>query len=118
MGHTYAANVTEEKIIVSRIEMIRYSRFQNRRHNSVCRRLHLLHRKCVEHCAITVFVSFIGSMDSLTHSREIEPVDIIDRVRRVVAVVFDIVDTEAWSVGGQVICSCCPCCAAAIAETE
>ena len=118
MGNTYAANVTKNKIIVSRIEMNRYSRFQNRRHNSICRRLHLLHRKCVEHCAITVLVSFIGSMDSLPHSREIEPVNEIDHVRGVVAVVFDIIDTETWAVGGQVICSCCPCCATAIAETE
>ena len=118
MGNTYAANVTKKKIIVSRIEMNRYSRFQNRRHNSICRRLHLLHRKCVEHCAITVLVSFIGSMDSLAHSREIEPVDKIDRVRGVLAVVLDIIDTETWAVGGQVIYSCCPCCATAIAETE
>ena len=78
----------------------------------------MLHRKCVEHCAITVFVSLIGSMNSLPHSREIEPVHKIDRVRCVVAVVFDIVDAETWSVGGQVICSRCPCCATAIAETD
>ena len=118
MGNTYDANVTKKKIIISRIEMNRYSSFQNRRHNSIYRGLHLLHRKCVEHCAITVLVSFIGSMDSLPHSREIEPVNEIDRVRDVLAVVFDIIDTETWTVGGQVICSCCPCCATAIAETE
>ena len=110
--------MTKNKIKVSRIEMNRYSRFQNRGHNPVCRRLHLLYRKCIEYCAITVLVSLIRSMDSLPDSREIEPVYKIGCARRVGAVVFDVVDTETRSVGCQVVCSCCPCCATAIAETE
>ena len=50
--------------------------------------------------------------------REIGPVDKVDRVRRVVAIVFDIIDAETWSVGGQVVCSCCLCCATAVAEIK
>ena len=78
----------------------------------------MLHRKCIKHCAITILISLIGSMNSLPNSGKIKPVDKIHRVRRVVAVVFDIVDTETWSVGGQVVCSCCPCCATAVAEAD
>lgn len=78
----------------------------------------MLHRECVEHRAITFLIGLIGSMNSIAHSRKIEPVDKMSRVRRVLAVVFDIVDTETWSIGGQVVGSCCPCCATAIAEAD
>ena len=92
--------MTKKKIIVSRIEVNWYSSFQDRRHNSVRRRLHMLHRKCIKHCAIAVFISLIGSVNSLPNSRKIEPVDKIHRVRRIVTVVFDIINTETWSVRG------------------
>ena len=78
----------------------------------------MLHPKCIKHCAITIFIGLIGSVNSLPNSRKIEPVDKSHRVRPVVAVVFDIVDTETWSVGGQVVCSCCPSCATAVAEAD